>query len=116
MDMNDSTTFTVHFNTHIPAGHWTQVTHIASGSSVCLGYLPGDVDGGRASNTQDILRIINCLNGVEACELYQGDVNRSAAMNPQDIIQLINLLNGVEPFTPVSWLNVSLPLSPCGGG
>ena len=96
------------------AGHWTRITYVPSNSSICLGYLPADTNGSRQSNAQDILHLINCLNGVATCTAYQGDPDRSGASNAQDILGEINLLNGASEFD--EWNGASLPPSPCGGG
>jgi hypothetical protein len=102
---------TVQFDSIIPAGSWTVIT--MNGQSVCLASLPGDVDASLASNASDILRIIDCLNGIETCAVHQGDVNRSGDSNSQDIIRLIDLLNGVAPFANGVWNGSALPASPC---
>lgn len=103
---------TLQLDAPIPTGAWTIIT--LDTQSVCLGYLPADVDQSLASNASDILRVIDCLNGIETCELYQGDIDRSGAINTQDILRVIDMLNGVAPFTPQPWNGVALPASPCG--
>ncbi len=55
------------------AGH----TYDPSSSAVCLGYLPADVDNDRTSVSADILWLIDCLNGVQTCEMWQCDVDRT---------------------------------------
>lgn len=103
---------TLQLSDPIPAGAWTKITlNDLTPDSICLGFLPADVTGDGTSGALDILGIIDCLNGVQTCEIYQGDVNRSAAMNSQDILTVIDLLNGAGEFDP--WNAVSLPASPC---
>jgi hypothetical protein len=84
----------------IPVGRWTTIRHIASGTSVRIGFLPGDVDNNRSANPQDILRIIDHLNGVQNYADYQTDVDRSSQTNPADILRVIDLLNGAGCFAP----------------
>jgi hypothetical protein len=104
-------TVTVDFNGPIPPATWTVLTVSETGDKVCLGYLPADVSGDRTSGPLDILRIIDCLNAVQVCAIYQGDVDRSGQTNPQDILRVIDLLNGAASFD--TWNGQSLPASPC---
>jgi hypothetical protein len=91
-----------------PAGHWTQIAHLPPGTSVRIGYLPGDVDNNRTASAVDILRLIDHLNGSQSYAEYQTDSDRSGATTPSDILRLIDLLNGAGPFAP--WMGSSLPL------
>jgi hypothetical protein len=94
----------------IPAGHWTCVTHLASGTETCLGFLPGDVDSGKAANVTDVLELLDYLNGNVTLALYQCDVDRSSACNVTDVLGVIDLLNGSGEFEV--WNNVVLPDCP----
>lgn len=106
-------TVTITFGGPIEPGNWTVITHNPSGSKTCLGFLPGDVNGSRGSNAQDITSLINSLNNVVPRPDYATDVNRSGPpSNAQDITSEINLLNGAGMFTP--WNSASLASSsPC---
>lgn len=101
-------TATLIFDRPIPPRNWTCVTHIAGDERVCVGFLPGDVNGSRSTNAQDITALINSLNNVPGLvrPLYATDANRSGAANGQDITTLINILNGAAELDP--WLNASL--------
>lgn len=57
-----------------------------SESRVCLGYLPGDVNADGTTASQDLLALIDGLNGVADPPLldHQCDINRSGACEPQD--------------------------------
>ncbi len=94
-------------NTPIEPGAWTTITHNPSGSSVRLGYLPGDVNGDKTSSPVDILSLINSLNGVIPRPLHATDMDRSGVANPADILRLIDLLNGAGAFDP--WNGQVLP-------
>jgi hypothetical protein len=74
----------------------------------CLGYLPGDVDGGGTSQASDIDVLIAAVNGDLALPDYSVDINRSIQRNAQDILRLIDLLNGAMLFDP-GWMGESLP-------
>lgn len=84
----------------IEPGAWTCVHHLASGTSSCLGYLPGDVDGDGTSSPIDILRLLDALNGVADPPYpdWRTDVDRSGSTDPADVLRLIDLLNGASAF------------------
>lgn len=89
----------------IPVGFWTVITHLDSGSSVRVGYLPGDVNNDRIASPVDILRLIDRLNNVCAGENppcayadYQTDIDRSGQTTPSDILRVIDLLNGADCY------------------
>jgi subtilisin-like proprotein convertase family protein len=98
---------TLELDSIIPVGAWTTFTHIASDTSVRLGYLPADVDNNGTSGPLDILALIDGLNGVVTLADYQADVDRSLVVAPLDILAVIDLLNGAGAFD--SWIGVSLP-------
>ncbi len=94
----DGMTAELFFETAIPVGYWTVITHITSGTSVRLGFLPGDVNNDRTASPVDILKLIDHLNGVESYAAYQTDIDRSGVTNPADILRVIDLLNGADCF------------------
>lgn len=95
------------FSTPIEPGTWTTVTHIPSGTSTRVGYLPGDVNGDGAATPVDILALIDSINGVTPRPDYATDINRDGTTAPADILREIDLLNGADAFEP--WLGRSLP-------
>jgi hypothetical protein len=99
---------TIEFDGIIPAVAWTCVEVI--GHSACIGSLPGDVSNDRTSAPGDILHLIDCLNGVRVCEIFQCDSDRSNVCGPPDILRTIDLLNGASTYVP--FLNVSIPVCP----
>ncbi len=101
---------TLVFNGIIPTRAWTCIEHTGCGASTCIGSLPGDVSGDHTSAPSDILRVIDCLNGVAFCESWQCDVDRSGVCGPPDILRVIDLLNGAGVYD--SWLNIQLPACP----
>jgi len=105
---------TLELDAFIPPGEWTQFSHDCSETSVCLGYLPADVENDAHSGADDILWLIDCLNDVETCETWQCDVDRSDVCGAPDVLMVIDLLNGAGVYDP--WSNVSLDENPCGGG
>ena len=99
--------YTLTLDGPIPPAHWTTFTYTPTGTSTVLGALPGDADGNGTANPQDILALIDSLNGVVPLPEWGTDMDRSGASNPQDILPLIDLLNGAGCFDP--WNGVSLP-------
>lgn len=95
------------FSTPIKPGAWTTVTHIPSGTSTRVGYLPGDVNGDGTASPVDILALIDTINGVTPRPDYATDINRDGTTAPADILREIDLLNGADAFEP--WLGRTLP-------
>ena len=107
------TTYRANLSTTIPANKWTKICFDPSPDEdcVCIGSLPGDVQGNRAVNaTADAERLRQCLD-TQTCAEHQGDLNRSGAINPRDLIRLMDILNGAGNFDPNNLQ--TLPLSPC---
>ena len=104
---------TVNLSRRISLGVWTCVTYNSPDPfedyEVCIAHLPGDATSDRTSAPSDILRVIDCINGVATCEMHQGDIDRSDVIAPPDILRVIDLLNGAGVYEP--WLNVSI--DPC---
>ncbi len=94
----------------VPLGGWICVIYVATGEEVCLAHLPGDVNNDGTSAPTDILYLIDCLNGLTLCEIWQCNVDRSAVCGPPDILRVIDLLNGAGAYD--SWLNRNLPECP----
>ena len=87
------------FSSIIPAKNWTIVTHVASGTSARIGFLPGDVNNDGLSNANDVLALIDILNGVvDPPPEYQTDTDRSGQTNPSDVLRVIDLLNGAGVY------------------
>jgi hypothetical protein len=105
---------TLELDGFIPAGHWTQFTHACSRTSVCIGYLPADVDGDLTSAPHDILAVIDHLNGVVLQPEFRVDADRDGYPAPADILRVIDLLNGARVYH--EWLDEGLPPCPCGEG
>jgi len=106
----DADTVALTLSEAIEAGAWTTITHTASATETCVGNQPGDVNSNLTSNTADATALVAVLNG-GASTLVQADTNRSGTINAEDLTQLMNLLNGAGTFA--TWLNDSLPATPC---
>ncbi len=86
---------------------WTIITHVDSGTSVRLGYLPADVDGDAYSSPSDILTLIDALNHVgDPLPVWSTDVDRSDETNPADILREIDLLNGAGVYERYNGLSL----------
>jgi len=104
----DDQHLTVTLETIIETRAWTTITHIDSGTSVRLGYLPGDVKADGVSNEADVTAHVDALNGVLPVRpIWSMDINRSEAITGADTLELVDLLNGTEAYEP--YLNESLP-------
>jgi hypothetical protein len=105
----DPNTVVLELDGFIPTGKWTCITHDDSGTGVCLGFLPGDVNGDRTTGPVDILAVIDNLNGQvqPPYPIWQCDVDRSGVCGPADILRVIDLLNGADCYDP--WLGIPLP-------
>ena len=108
-----SSTIRLDFDAPIEPQTWTMVTHNASGSSICLGYLPADANQDGLSASNDIIALIDSINLVPGRILpdYATDINRSGVTTGSDILRLIDLLNGASEFDV--WIARSLLASPC---
>ena len=104
----DASTFELTLTGHIEPSAWTDVTHIDTGATTRLGYLPADVNGDRIAGAVDILELIDALNKVgPERQIWSLDVDRSGVAGAADILAVIDLLNGAGGFDP--WNNVTLP-------
>ncbi|MCH8252482.1 MAG: hypothetical protein IID36_08535 [Planctomycetes bacterium] len=105
----DGNTATVHFDGFIPTQAWTTITHWPTGAATSIGCLPADVDNNTLSNANDVLFLIDVLNGVidPAPPAYQTDTDRSGATNANDVLRVIDLLNGAGAYD--EYLNAKLP-------
>ncbi|MFQ5413141.1 MAG: S8 family serine peptidase [Phycisphaerae bacterium] len=87
---------------------WTTITHNASATSTRIGFLPADVNEDGVSNANDILALIDGLNGVgDPLPSYKSDIDRTGAPNASDILRLIDLLNGAGVYQ--QYLGATLP-------
>jgi len=101
----------VNLSAGIAPAAWTTITHLDSGTSVCVGYLPGDVNGDGTSGPLDVLRLIDCLNSAAVCEIRQCDVDRSGKCDARDALREVDLLNGANAYG--AWNGQSLPMHFC---
>ena len=108
----DGNTATVHLDDFIPTEAWTTITHWPTGSVTRVGYLPADVNNDKLSNANDVLFLIDVLNGVidPAPPEYQTDTDRSGVTNPSDVLRVIDLLNGAGEYD--IYLGATLPEYP----
>jgi hypothetical protein len=104
----DTDTVEVVFSAQMAPVSWLTIEHIASETSVTLGYLPGDANQDGTTASFDTLDLINHLNAVITLpEPYATDIDRSGVSESFDVLELINLLNGAGEY-PV-YNEVSLP-------
>jgi hypothetical protein len=112
----DFDTATLGLSGPIPLATWTRVIKMNNAapteSSVCLAYLPGDVNQSRTTDTADMQHLVGCLNGTQVCGMHQGDLDRSNELTALDLARGMEILLGSQEFR--EWRGVNIPASPCG--
>ncbi|MFQ5414089.1 MAG: hypothetical protein ACE5E6_06485 [Phycisphaerae bacterium] len=104
----DGSTATLTFDQIIPELAWTTITFVQTGDSTRIGFLPADAGNDGISNANDVLTLIDNLNGViDPLTDYQCDIDRSGICNANDVLRDIDLLNGAGEY-PV-YNGASLP-------
>ncbi len=101
---------TTQYGVPIPEGERTVIRHEASGTEICLGYLPGDVDGSAKVDGADLLALIDAINGVKTLPDYSTDLNRDGVTNNEDQLTWIDLTNGADAYS--AWFGETLPKCP----
>ncbi len=92
----------------IEAGTWTTVTHLGTGLTTRIGFLPGDVTADGMVDPSDIFALMNEIEGLgDPLPLRSTDIDRSGLRSPADILREIDLLNGAEQFD--RWNGRTLP-------
>ena len=92
----------------ITPGAWTTITHLPSGTSTVLGFLPADVNGDGTSEWLDVVALLDVLYSVgDPPPIWATDVNRSGAVDAGDLLRVIDLLNGAGEYR--EWNGASLP-------
>lgn len=102
-------TVKVRFGEVIPAGEWTCLYHLASASEVCLGSLPGDVDGDRLTDEVDASSLMDCLEA-GGCDARECDIDRQGICTTADVTRWVDLVNGAGTYD--SWQDVSIVACP----
>ncbi len=103
--------YSITLSAPIPPGACTTLTFPSASPQTVLHYsfLPGDASLNGRVNTQDLLTLIQALNGGMANQpgnLPRYDMNRSGFVDTQDLLRLIQLLNGVN--SAQAWNGVTL--------
>ncbi len=111
-------TYTVTLSRPITAGAVTRLTYNANSGPTTGAVIshPGNINGDSTAAPTDILRIIDCLNGLNPAAncpwgLLSQDTDRSGVFGPSDILRDIDMLNGADAF--IVWNNTSLPTGAC---
>lgn len=91
----------------IEPGAWTTVTHIDSGETVSVGFLPADVSGDGTAGPDDIAILKAALAGSVVLPPWSTDIDRSGGTAPADLLRAVDLLVGASGYA--SWNSHSLP-------
>ena len=105
---NGDGTYTIILNHGIQGGTVATIQY-NGGSYVEYFHHPANADGSGASNANDIVTVVDCLNMPGTCENFEADIDVSGAQAPNDIIEEIDLLNGAGAYEP--WFNTNLPVN-----
>ncbi|MCH7884790.1 MAG: S8 family serine peptidase [Planctomycetes bacterium] len=101
-------TVRVELDAVIEVGAWTTITHKASGTSIRLGFLPGDVNGDGVTNSSDLFVLTDVLKGFgPPLPDSSLDLDRSGQLTPADLLQIIDLFEGIGAFEP--YFQATLP-------
>ncbi len=104
----DPSTFALQLANAIEPGAWTNVTHVQTGATTRLGYLPADINSDGVTGPSDILDLIDSLNNIgPPRQIWSLDIDRSGVAGAPDILAVIDLLNGAGGFEV--WNGTSLP-------
>jgi hypothetical protein len=106
---NGDGTVTLQLARPLTAGATTAVTYSATGITGQFTYHPGNVNGDAVTDGQDVLFLIDILNGLQDAPFgaYSGDIDHSGRIAPQDILAVTDLINGAGVFE--SWSNTARP-------
>lgn len=89
--VSDGKRLTVVLDRPINAGHWTSITHTASGTGTRVGSLPGDTTGNGLLDRDDVFGLLVTTGDVMR-PLHQVDVNGDGRRNVHDALRTIELL------------------------
>ncbi len=104
----DDQTATLTLKSIIETRAWTTFTHLASGTSVRLGYLPGDVNSDEVSDEDDLTLLSGILDGTSpARAIWSMDMDRTETVTGADLLELADLLNGAGEYD--TYLGATLP-------
>lgn len=108
VEVLDSDRLRVVLDRPIPVGAWTRITHVDSGESVRIGFLPGDVNLTRTTAPSDLVDLIDSANEVGGVRpIASTDIDRNGKLDAADVARMIELLDGSGPFG--SYLGATLP-------
>jgi glucose/arabinose dehydrogenase len=98
----------VDFDRPIEPEAWTSIEHVPTGSSVRLGYLPGDVNGDGAVTVDDIDILLAVIRGAGGpAQAWSVDIDRSGRSDQIELLTLLDLLVGAGAFQP--YFGATLP-------
>ena len=103
----DGPRMTLELDAVVAVGAWTRITHVASGTGVRLGHLPGDVNASRRVTADDILALLDDLDTALNLPAHQTDMDRNGRVDSNDVMRLLDLINGWGGYS--AFLDRSLP-------
>lgn len=109
----DADTVQLTWSEPLEPASWLKITHTASQTAVCIGSLPGDVNGDGLVSTSDghaLTAALTTLPGMPPSPLG-ADMDHSANVDASDLTRLLDILNGAGDFDP--WLGQQSPPTPC---
>jgi hypothetical protein len=100
-------TYRLTLNRALEPGAWTDIAHTDSGTTLRLGFLPGDVDQSGTVDTDDIFALVDVLYRTSSLPPYATDTDHSGETLPVDLLALVELLGGTA--TTPGWFGAGLP-------
>lgn len=91
--VKDGTSATLEFDHGIAVNSWTKIIHTPSGSTIKLGYQPGDVNGDGSADAADVPTLIDALATRLTLPGNQTDLNHDDNVNAVDLQRLIEAAN-----------------------
>ncbi len=83
------------FDKQMSPGNRAVVSYTPENKKICLGYLPGDVNGDGVADSRDLLDFIDAVGGTKSFPIYSLDVDRSGTFAPADQLTYVDLQNGI---------------------
>ncbi len=72
---------------------WTTFAHREAQGAVRIGVLPGNVNGDRTADSNDLQALLDSLESISPRGWWSTDIDRSGAAGAGDIVRLVDILN-----------------------
>jgi hypothetical protein len=85
----------------VTPGAVSTISYLGGANFMAIFSHPSNINGDTIAAPNDILRIIDMLNGVASAPygIYSQDIDHSGVFTPADILRTIDLLNGAQAYS-----------------